>query len=72
MALASPELARHRIVACPFGALEPAEWSPPALAVASIAMACFEPDPSIVWDAERLTAVRRALETLEADAVDDA
>ncbi len=72
MALASPELATRRIVACPFGALEPAEWSLPALAVAGIAMACFEPDPSIVWDDERLTAVRHALETLEADAVDGA
>ena len=63
MALASPDIATRRIRARPFGAAQAADWSPPGLAIASIAMACFEPDPEITWDDERIANVRRAFES---------
>ncbi len=63
MALASPDIAARRIRARPFGAAQTAEWSPPAIAIASIAQAFLEPDPTIVWDDERLASVRQALKS---------
>lgn len=63
MALASPDTATRRIRARPFGATEAAEWSPPALALAAIAVAFLEPDPLVVWDEERIGKVRQAFQT---------
>lgn len=63
MALASPEIATRRIRARLFGAAQAADWSPPAIAIASIAMALLEPDPTIVWDDERIANVRGAFES---------
>jgi hypothetical protein len=62
MALANPEVASRRILARPLGASQPAEWSPPAIAIAAIAMAFFEPDPEVAWDDARIAMVRSALE----------
>lgn len=42
-----------------------ASWSAPALAAASIALMCFEPDPAIAWGPERIGEVRQALVELE-------
>lgn len=64
MALASPDIATRPIRARPFGATEAADWSPAALAITSIANTFLEPDPTIIWDAERLANVRRTLESL--------
>jgi AcrR family transcriptional regulator len=63
MALSTPGIAGQRVQARPFGAASEGEWSMPALGLASIASACLEPDPGIVWDDERLARVRRALRT---------
>jgi hypothetical protein len=46
----------------PLGAAQMADWSAPALALASIAQAFFEPDPDITWDGARAAALLRALE----------
>jgi hypothetical protein len=61
MAPAAPGVATTRVLANPFGAPEPAEWSQPALGIASIAMTFIEPDPAIEWTAEHLAEVRAAL-----------
>src|SRR6516162_5977794 len=61
MALAIPAMATHRTTAAPFGAAAPQDWSLPALGIAGIAAAFFEPDPAIEWDGERIAHVRRAL-----------
>ena len=61
MALSTPELARQRAQASPFGAAGKDEWSLPAMGIASIASAFLEPDPAIEWDDERVASVRQAL-----------
>jgi AcrR family transcriptional regulator len=61
MALPTPAIAGHRAGARPFGAATTAEWSLPAVGVASIASAFLEPDPAIGWDSKRIAAVRQAL-----------
>ena len=61
MAPAAPGVAARRVLANPFGAPEPAEWSQPALGIASIAMTFIEPDPAIEWTDEHLAEVRAAL-----------
>ena len=63
MSLASPDIATRRIRARPFGAAQTADWSLPAFAIASIAQAFFEPDPTITWDEERIANFHGALET---------
>jgi AcrR family transcriptional regulator len=60
-ALSMPEVAAYRAQASPFGAATRDEWSLPGLALASMALAFLEPDPTVDWDAERLASVRRAL-----------
>jgi AcrR family transcriptional regulator len=67
MALSTPEIASRRLLARPFGAVEAAEWSEPALTAASIAFAFLEPDPTTEWSDERLANVRQAIERLGAD-----
>jgi AcrR family transcriptional regulator len=61
MALATTDIAAHRVQASPFGAAGKDEWSLPALGLASIATAFLEPDPDIEWDDARLSSVRQAL-----------
>ena len=61
MAPAAPGVAAGRVLANPFGAPEPAEWSRPALGIASIAMTFIEPDPAIEWTDEHTAGVRGAL-----------
>jgi AcrR family transcriptional regulator len=64
MALSIPDIAAHRTVASPFGAVGKEEWSLPATGLAGIASAFLEPDPAIHWDDERRAAVREALTAL--------
>jgi AcrR family transcriptional regulator len=64
MALSMPECAEHRTRASPPGAGSEAEWSLPALGLASIASAFIEPDPDVVWDAHRVATLRVALTSL--------
>ena len=64
MALSTPDIATRRMQSRPFGAAEVAEWSQPALALTSLALAYLEADPAIDWTAERLAGVRDAFETL--------
>jgi AcrR family transcriptional regulator len=64
MALSVPEHAEHRIQARPFGAASEAEWSLPALGLASIASAFIEPDPDVRWDPRRIATVKHALTSL--------
>ena len=66
MAIAMPDLAAQRVHGRPLGAGAEAEWSLPALEIASIAAAFLEEDPSVEWDAARIQAVRHAIETLHA------
>lgn len=61
MAPANPGIVAQRVRANPFGAPEPAEWSQPALGMASVALSFLEPDPTIDFNDERLAAVRAAL-----------
>ena len=60
-ALSTPEVATHLTVARPFGAAGEEPWSLPAIAMASIAMALLEPDPTATWDDRRLAEIHRAL-----------
>ena len=66
MALSDPAIATRRLLAAPLGAAGPAEWSLPALALASIASGLLEPDPDLDWNAERIAAVREALAAISA------
>jgi AcrR family transcriptional regulator len=61
MAQPAPDLVTRHLTASPFGATTAQEWSLPALGVASIALAFFEPDPAIEWSPERIAQVRQAL-----------
>ncbi len=63
-AMSLPDNAEHRTRASPFGAAAEAEWSLPALGLASIASAFIEPDPDIRWDADRVASIRKTLATL--------
>jgi AcrR family transcriptional regulator len=63
-AFSVPGHAGHRTRARPFGAAAEAEWSLPALGLASIASAFLEPDPDVRWDADRVAEVRQALTSL--------
>ena len=60
MAPTAPGVAAGRVLTI-LGAPEPAEWSQPALGIASIAMTFIEPDPAIEWTDEHTAAVRAAL-----------
>jgi hypothetical protein len=51
-------LAAH---ANPFGAPHPADWSHPALAMASIVITFIEPDPAVEFSDQRIAAVRDTL-----------
>jgi AcrR family transcriptional regulator len=66
MALSTPDIATQRMQARPFGAAEAAEWSQPAMALTSLALAYLETDPAVEWTAERLAGVRDAFATLVA------
>ena len=63
-ALSKPSIARHRASARPFGAIEEAEWSLPALSCAGIAASFLEPDQTIDWGDDRMTWVRTAFASL--------
>jgi len=66
MALAGQEATGLAVEARLPGAPEPRTWSLPSLAAASIAMTFFEPDPTVVWDEQRLDLVRRSFAALGA------
>lgn len=66
MAISMPELAAARVHGRPFGAGGEAEWSLPALEIASVAAAFLDEDPDVEWDAARLDGVRKAVESLHA------
>lgn len=66
MALSTPDIATRRINARPFGAIQTTEWSLPAIALTSLALAFLEPDPTIDWTDERLASVRGRLASLGA------
>jgi AcrR family transcriptional regulator len=66
MAISMPDLAAERVHGRPPGASEEAEWSLPALEIASVAAALLEEDPDAEWDAARIDAVREAVESLHA------
>jgi AcrR family transcriptional regulator len=64
MALATPGIGGSRARARPFGAIEAADWSQPALGAAGLAWACLEPDPAVEWDRDRITRTRQELSRL--------
>jgi AcrR family transcriptional regulator len=64
MAQSVPELGQQRTAARPLPVAATAEWSLPALGLASIASAFIEPDPGIEWDQGRIASVRQALRSL--------
>jgi hypothetical protein len=53
----------------PLGAVEEADWSLAALSGVSIAWGLLEPDPDVVWDAQRIGMVRETLRVLDAGEV---
>ncbi|MDR3083738.1 MAG: hypothetical protein LBV60_22955, partial [Streptomyces sp.] len=57
-----PDLAERQPRTGVLGVAETAEWSQPALGVATAALSFLEPDPGVEWDGGRLTSVRRTLE----------
>ncbi len=59
---ANPEISTVRFQANPFGAPEPAEWSEPALAIASVVLSLVEADPDIEWTDEYEHSVTTALQ----------
>jgi AcrR family transcriptional regulator len=61
MAISDPDLATQRLQAAPFWPTVRAEWSLPAMALASNVSALLEPDPEIDWRAERATALREVV-----------
>ncbi len=61
-ASSSPELTQP-LKAAPFTSSQSAEWSPPAVALGAIATIFLEPDPAIIWDEQRTTAIHHALAT---------
>ncbi|MEU4572738.1 TetR/AcrR family transcriptional regulator [Nonomuraea sp. ATR24] len=63
MTPANPELTTHRFPANPFGAPEPAEWTEPALAIATVVVGLLEPDPDLTWTDEHERAAEHALRT---------
>ncbi len=68
MAQSLPELGQQRNLARPLAATATADWSLPALGLASVAQAFIEPDPGVEWDQDRIARVRQALTTLEVPA----
>jgi len=65
-----PELGEQRAAAQPLAVAAAADWSLPALGLASIAWTFIEPDPDVEWDQGRIASVRRALATLAQPAAD--
>ncbi len=63
LSLADPRIGTRRLHVRALGATQAADWSPPGLALASIAQAFFEPDPDITWDEARVAALLQALES---------
>lgn len=61
MAPANQEITDRRFRANPFGAPEPAEWSEPALAIASVVLGLVEADPDVEWTDERERSVAAML-----------
>jgi AcrR family transcriptional regulator len=69
MAQSVPELGEQRAAARPLPDASTADWSLPALGLASIAWTFIEPDPDVEWDQGRIASVRQALATLAQPAV---
>jgi AcrR family transcriptional regulator len=61
MAISDPALATQRLQAAPFWPNDGAEWSLPAMALASNVAALLEPDPDTDWRAERAAALREVV-----------
>jgi AcrR family transcriptional regulator len=64
MAQSMPELGQQCTAARPLTAGATANWSLPALGLASVAWALIEPDPDVEWDSGRIARVSHALATL--------
>ena len=64
MAQSLPEIGQRRSVARPLAATATADWSLPALGLASVAWAFIEPDPDVQWDQNRIATVGQALAAL--------
>ncbi|ATL67974.1 TetR/AcrR family transcriptional regulator [Nocardia terpenica] len=61
MAPVNPAITRIRVRANPFDAPAAAEWSEPALILATTVVGLTEPDPDLVWSPEHEAVVRAAL-----------
>ncbi|QIS20195.1 TetR/AcrR family transcriptional regulator [Nocardia terpenica] len=61
MAPVNPAITRIRVRANPFGAPAAAEWSEPALILATTVVGLTEPDPGLVWTPAHEAVVRAAL-----------
>lgn len=68
-ALSDADIGTRRVLAAPFGATEPTEWSLPALALASVAAGLLEPDPEVDWSTERIAAVGETLATMASQGI---
>lgn len=66
MALSDPRIASGRVEADPSGT-GAAPWSLAALTCATIATGFLEPDPEVVWDADRVAALLAAFELSDPD-----
>ncbi|GGT12381.1 TetR/AcrR family transcriptional regulator [Nonomuraea spiralis] len=63
MAPSNPEIISRRFQANPFEAPEPAEWSEPALAIASVVLGLLENDSEVEWTDEHERSVAAGLRT---------
>jgi len=64
MAQSMPELGQPRAATPPLAIGASADWSLPALGLASVAWGFIEPDPEVEWSQERIVLVKQALATL--------
>jgi len=64
MAHSMPELGQQRASTGPLAGAPTADWSLPALGLASVATAFIEPDPEVRWDRDRIANVRQVFAAL--------
>ncbi|MEV6558371.1 TetR/AcrR family transcriptional regulator [Nocardia sp. NPDC051756] len=61
MAPTHPAIASDRFQANPFGAPAPAEWTQPALGIATMILSFLEVDPDVEWTDKRIADIRSTL-----------
>ena len=63
MALSTPDIAARHEQESPFGGDVDGEWSLPAIGIAGVVLTYLEPDPDVIWDANRKELVRDTVQS---------